>query len=153
MSSHLCFDNILITVLQLVESVCLQIVHQNCEASHYFCLFFVFHGALAASYDIHFSADPIYFLVIKFDLSSILALARAHTDRVIAHLVSLLGQQVLLLLLYGNDALAVFIHIELPSVVNFFKAPLFKLLVLLILEMNFFNQICQTTTTLITFAL
>ena len=73
--------------------------------------------SLVAS-DVNFCANSVNLLEVEFDLTSIVAFARPHTQRLVT--------QSLLLLLHSDEALLISVHVEFPRVVYLFETTLLQ---------------------------
>ena len=65
---HLLANYCLISVLHLVQIVCLQVVEQDCKASHELGLFF---DASTTARQVHLVTYPVYLFVIKLDAAAL----------------------------------------------------------------------------------
>lgn len=74
--------------------------------------------SLVAS-DINFCTNSVNLLEVEFDLTSIVAFARPHTQRLVT-------QSLLLLLLHSDEALLIGVHVEFPRVVYLFETTLLQ---------------------------
>ena len=115
---HLLPDHCLVLGLHLVQIVRLQVVHQDAEAAHDFCLLLDL-GRLAAL-QVHLRANPLDLLRVDLDAPAVVALARrGQTQRLVAHLIG--GSA----LLRCDDRLGALVEVQVPRVVDLLESALF----------------------------
>ena len=112
--SHLLTDDSLVMVLHLVQVVCLEVIHQDCEAAHELSLFF---DASTAPRQVHLVANPVDFLVIQLYASTFAAF-RIDTEGIITCVV---------FLAHGDQRMRALVQINVPGVVDLLEATLLDL--------------------------